>query len=154
MLRRLLRTGFDSDTAEQHDSTSDVSSSSRITARGCLLLPLVLVGGTSASDNTEQADSMSDTLHSWVEPTGVEGSGLWSLDTLVHLFLVEVGGHSGVPPSLFSLWLQASTEPSRVGLSACLAALLVLRAVEGVACENELRHSLLFNNKVLVVQLF
>lgn len=93
MLRRLLRPALDADTAEEHDSTSDISSSSLLAVRGCLLLLLVPVIGGMLSDTTEQQDSTSDMSASWVEPTGVDGcSGLWSLEALVHLFTREVGG--------------------------------------------------------------
>lgn len=91
------------------------------------------------SDTTEQQDSTSDMSASWVELAGVHGcSGLWSLDALVHLFNKDGGGDAGCPSSLFSSWLLVSTWACRVGLSACLAVLLVLRPVEGVACVAEI----------------
>ena len=137
VLRRLT---FDADAAREHDSTSDTSSSSWLAVRGCLLLPLVRVFGISMSDTAEQQDSTSDTSPSCVEPTGVHGcSGLWSLEALVHLFSVEVGGDAWGPASLFSSWLLVSTRTWRVGLSACLTRLLVVRPVEGVACVAEIR---------------
>ena len=138
VLRRLLRPTFDADTAEEHDSASDTASFSWLTMRGCLLLPLVRITGGSTPDTAEQQDSTSDMSASWVESKGVHGcSGLWSLDALVHLFKEEARGDAGCSLSLLSSWLQASTRAFWVGLSACLAVLLVLRLVEGVACVTE-----------------
>lgn len=97
-----------------------------------------MVGNSCASDSTEQQDSESDTSASWIELTGVHGcSGLWSLEALAHLFTKEVGGGVEDLPTSSSSWLLDSTKGRCDGLSVCLAELLVVRPVEGVACGQE-----------------
>lgn len=104
----LRRTGtLDAETADEHDSTSETSSSWFAILLASLLV-LLRVTGMLMSDTAEQHESTSDASPSCTEPTGVLGlSGLWSLEALLHLFLAEAG--SGLPPATFSSWLLAST---------------------------------------------
>lgn len=131
MLRRVRRPVLGGETAELQDSTSE-RSSSWLRTRTCFLLDLVRVSGT---DSAEQHDSTSDTSPSWVEPTGVHGcSGLCSLDAREHLLGSDVAGDVGPSTSLLLSSTQASARVCWPSFSACLAVLLVIRPVEGVAC--------------------
>lgn len=99
VLRRTLEPVFDADTADEHDSDSDASSS-QICARGCVLLLLRRVASGSLSDTEEQQDSRSDSSASCVDSTRVDGCcGLWSLEALVDLLIVEVDEPAEGSPS-------------------------------------------------------